>query len=32
MLHFDNPSKTEPLTFIAFYLQSDTEPVIEMLS
>lgn len=32
ILHFDNASKTESLTFIAFYLLSANEPLIEMLA
>jgi quercetin dioxygenase-like cupin family protein len=31
MLHFDNPSETEPLKFIAYYLLSGEQELIEML-
>ena len=32
ILHFDNPSSTEPMTFIAFYLLADEkEELIHML-
>jgi hypothetical protein len=31
MLRFDNPSETEPLTFIAYYLLNGSQELIEML-
>ena len=31
IVHFDNPSSSKPLEFIAFYLLDDHEPLIKML-
>lgn len=31
IVHFDNASETEPLTFIAFYLREDEEDLITIL-
>lgn len=31
IMHFDNASETEPLTFIAFYLREENEDFITML-
>jgi quercetin dioxygenase-like cupin family protein len=32
ILHFDNHSETEPMTFIAFYLLNGQQDLIEMLN
>lgn len=32
ILHFDNPSKEEPLTFVAFYLKEGDEDIIRLIN